>query len=214
MRQPAIVVGLTHASSVMPVVRSSDAASATVTRSLTPSKLSALPNLPVVVRSGPLIVPALDCPEASAAVVPAVSSNPYAATRPAAGGGGGGGGGVVLSTVVVTVAEVVVFAAASRATAVSVCTPLVAVVAFHVVAYGAVVSSAPSGAPSSRNCTPVTPTSSLAVAVTATAEPLTVAPLAGAVSDTAGGDVSSGMTAVASFDGTLALPAASTATTR
>ena len=37
MRQPATEVGRTHPMSVMPVVRSSDAASGTVTRSLTPS---------------------------------------------------------------------------------------------------------------------------------------------------------------------------------
>ena len=47
-------------------------------------------------------------------------------------------------------------------------------------------SSAPSAAPSSRNCTPTTPTLSLAVAETVTV-PETVAPLAGAVIDTVGG---------------------------
>ena len=47
-----IAVGRTQASSVMPVVRSSESASATVTQSLTPSKLSAPPNLPPVLRAG------------------------------------------------------------------------------------------------------------------------------------------------------------------
>ena len=46
--------------------------------------------------------------------------------------------------------------------------------------YGAVVTSAPSVAPSSRNWTPTTPTLSAAVAETVTV-PETVAPLAGAV---------------------------------
>ena len=58
--------------------------------------------------------------------------------------------------------------------------------------YGDAVSSAPRAAPSSRNCTPATPTLSLAVAETVTAEPETVAPLAGAVIETVGGVVSDG----------------------
>src|SRR5689334_4590083 len=44
----------------------------------------------------------------------------------------------------------------SRATAVSVCDPLVAVFVFHWIEYGAVVSSAPMLTPSSLNCTPAT----------------------------------------------------------
>ena len=51
-------------------------------------------------------------------------------------------------------------------------------------------SGDPSATPSSRNCTLVTPTLSLAVADTVTAVPLTVAPFAGAVTDTVGGVVS------------------------
>ncbi len=54
---------------------------------------------------------------------------------------------------------------------------------------GEVVSSAPRLAPSSLNCTPVTPMLSAAVAVTATL-PATVALLAGAVTDTVGTVVS------------------------
>src|SRR3954451_8531327 len=66
---------------VMPVVRSREFASATVTQLLTPLKLNAPPNLPAVVRVGPLSVPTLPCPDASVAVVPDVSSNPQAPTR-------------------------------------------------------------------------------------------------------------------------------------
>ena len=49
----------------------------------------------------------------------------------------------LLATVTVTVADVVVLPAASRATAVSVCEPLLAVVVSHETEYGAVVSSEP-----------------------------------------------------------------------
>ena len=63
-------VGLTHASIVSPVVRSSGFASGTVTQSLTPSKLSAPPNRPAAVRVAPQIVPVLLPPEPSATVVP------------------------------------------------------------------------------------------------------------------------------------------------
>ena len=57
--------------------------------------------------------------------------------------------------------------------------------------YRAVVSSAPSGVPPSRNCTPTTPTLSDALALTVTL-PETVALLAGAVIETVGGVVSGG----------------------
>src|SRR5205085_1583273 len=59
----------------------------------------------------------------------------------------------------------------------------------HEIEYGAAVSSAPRFAPSSVNCTPATATLSLPVAVTVTV-PLTVAPAAGAVTDTVGAVVS------------------------
>src|SRR4051812_5831313 len=81
-------------------------------------------------------------------------------------------GGVVspppagFETVTLIGADVVVLPAASRATAVSVCVPDDAVVVFHAIEYGAVVSSAPRLAPSSLNWTPTTPTLSLAVALT------------------------------------------------
>src|SRR5438876_7059513 len=92
-------------------------------------------------------------------------------------------------TVTLIAAEVAVFPAASRATAVSVCTALLAVVVFHERVYGAVVTSAPRFTPSSLNCTPTTPTSSVAFAETVTV-PATEAPAAGAVIETVGGVVS------------------------
>jgi hypothetical protein len=95
-----------------------------------------------------------------------------------------------LSTVTFTAADTVVFPAASRARAVTACGPLLAVVVFHVTEYGEVVSSAPSAAPSNRNCTPATATLSAAVAVTVVAVPCTVVPVAGAVTATVGAVVS------------------------
>ena len=72
----------------MPVVRSSGLAvvSAIVTQSLTPSNLSARPNLPAT-RTASRIVPFFADAEESIAVVPDASSNPSASTRPLAGGG-------------------------------------------------------------------------------------------------------------------------------
>src|SRR5207253_890523 len=55
--------------------------------------------------------------------------------------------------------------------------------------YGDAVSSVPSGVPSSLNCTPTTPTLSLALAVTVVVLE-TVAPPAGAVIETCGGTIS------------------------
>ena len=65
--------------------------------------------------------------------------------------------------------------AESRATAVKVCVPFGIVVVFHITLYGAPVSSAPRLAPSSLNCTPATPTLSVALAETVTDEPDSVA---------------------------------------
>ena len=70
-----VAVGRTHASSVIPVVRSSDAVSAIVTRSLTPSNVRAPPFLPAVVQLGPEIEPAFPLPEESARVEPEPPSN-------------------------------------------------------------------------------------------------------------------------------------------
>src|SRR2546423_14947710 len=87
-------VGLTHASSVIPFVRSSELASGTVTRLLVPSKATAAPYLPVADHVAvALSEPALPLPEESAAAVPVPSPKEYAATSPLGGGGGGGGGG-------------------------------------------------------------------------------------------------------------------------
>ena len=65
-----------------------------------------------------------------------------------------------------TPVEVAWLPAASRARAVSVCAPFVAPVVFHEMEYGDVVSSTPRATPSSKNCTPTTPTASVALADT------------------------------------------------
>ena len=115
-------------------------------------------------------------------------------------------------TVTLTTVAVLVLPAASRATAVSVCAAFVAVAVFQLVEYGAAVSSAPRFWPSSLNCTPATPTSSEAVAVTFT-DPESVAPWAGAVTDTDGRVESALTAALASLDPGPMLPAWSSALT-
>src|SRR3954469_4588563 len=187
VRQAESTDGRTQASSVIALVRSRLLASGTLTWSLTPSKDSAEPNLPVSERVGPLIVPTLPVPEASVAVVPVVSSKPNAATRPVE----------ALLTLTVTVLDVVVCPSLSSATAVRLWAPLVAAVVFHVAEYGLVVSAAPRLVPSTRNCTLVTPRSSPALALIATVAPDTVAPAAGAVIETVGGLPLSTVTATA-----------------
>src|SRR5438094_1120134 len=97
--------------------------------------------------------------------------------------------GGVLSTVTLTPAEVAVFPAASRATAVRLWFPLEAKMLFHETEYGAAATSAPRLAPSSLNCTPTTPTLSVALAETVIV-PATEAPAVGAVSETVGGALS------------------------
>src|SRR5689334_6008840 len=72
----------------MPVVRSSDALSLTVTQSLRPSKLSARPKRPPT-RFGPFSVPGLPALEASVATAPAGSSKPQAPTSFGPAGGVG-----------------------------------------------------------------------------------------------------------------------------
>ena len=91
----------------------------------------------------------------------------------------------LLTVTAVAGLEVVLFPAASRAVAVSECDPLVVVVLFQEIEYGLVVSSVPRFAPSNLNCTPTTPTLSLALADTVMV-PDTVAPLVGAVMETVG----------------------------
>src|SRR5437660_11980248 len=105
-------------------------------------------------------------------------------------------GGVVslLLTVTVTAVEVVVLPVVSRARAVRVWAPLSPMVSQET-EYGAAVTSAPRLEPSSRNWTPATPTLSEAVADTNTV-PDTVAPDAGAVTETVGGVVSAPSTGV------------------
>ena len=90
-----------------------------------------------------------------------------------------------------TAADVVVLPAASRATAVRVCEPFAISRVSHETEYGAEESSMPRFAPSSLNCTPTTPVSSPALAVTETVLE-TVAPAAGAVTATVGAVVSAG----------------------
>src|SRR5690349_3793412 len=102
--------------------------------------------------------------------VPKLTDGSVSSYRLTADGGAG-----ALETVIVTGAEVVRLPAASRATAVRVCEPLLAVVVSHEMEYGAAASSAPPLTPSSWNWTPATPRSSGAVAVTEIV-PETVAP--------------------------------------
>src|SRR5689334_2477087 len=80
-------VGLTQASSVMPDVRSSDGESGIEIDAFVPLKLSAPPNLPVVVRVAFVIVPVLPLPDESATVFPDASLKPQAPTRLADAGG-------------------------------------------------------------------------------------------------------------------------------
>src|SRR5881628_2621288 len=120
--QPSMAVGLTHASSVMAVVRSSGvpaAPSMTVTQSLMPLKDNALPTLPGT-RTAPVMVPLRPLGDESIAVAPPASSKPSDSTSPGAGvggGGGGGGGGGAFDTLRLTMADAVELPAASRATA-------------------------------------------------------------------------------------------------
>ena len=93
-----------------------------------------------------------------------------------------------LATVTVIGVDSAVLPVVSVARAVRVWVPLVAVVVFQDVLYGVVVSGAASAVLSSRNCTPATPTLSVAVAVRVRV-PDTVPPV-GAVSTAAGGVVS------------------------
>ena len=67
-------VGSTHASSVIAVVRSSEAESATVIRAFVPLNESAFPNLPVVTLALPT-APTFPFPDASATLVPMPSLN-------------------------------------------------------------------------------------------------------------------------------------------
>ena len=81
--------------------------------------------------------------------------------------------------------------AVSNARAVSVWAPFATVRVSHARAYGAVASWTPTSVPSTRNCTPATPTLSLALAMTFTMSD-TCALLAGDVIATVGGVMSPG----------------------
>src|SRR5437016_5178162 len=80
-RQPLMLAGLTHASSVMPEVRSREGLSPIVTQLLVPLNESALPAWPAA-HVAFAIVPLFPLPDASATMEPVPSSNEYAATRP------------------------------------------------------------------------------------------------------------------------------------
>ena len=99
--------------------------------------------------------------------------------------------GGVVSIVTGTLAAAV-FPAVSVATTLKVCDPLATPALFQETLYAgpAPVTTAPRFAPSSLNCTPVTPALSVAVAVTVITPPLTYEPFAGAVIDTVGGALS------------------------
>src|SRR5437773_11883661 len=122
-RHPMPELGSTQASIVIPVVRSSDAASATVTHALMPLNDSALPYLPAVVHVALEIVPVLPCPDASFVCTPLPSLNPNDATSPL-------GFCDVFDTVTSTLA-CARLPVVSRATAVSACVSFDAVVVFH-----------------------------------------------------------------------------------
>src|SRR5687768_12352446 len=108
----------------MPAVRSSDAESGIEIESLVPSKLTADPNRPAVVRVAPERVPWLLRPESSVTTGPVGSAKLYAPTSPP-------GLLVVFDTVTVTADDVLTLPAASRATAVSVCDPFALVDVSH-----------------------------------------------------------------------------------
>jgi hypothetical protein len=118
---------------------------------------------------------------------------------------GGVVSGVALFTVTVTAALVVELLAMSVAIARNVCVPLVAVAVFQENPYGEVVSRVPTFAPSNWNCTLATATLSDAFAVTFTV-PESVAPPAGAVTETVGGVVSAAALTVSVSTGEV-LPA-------
>src|SRR6185312_8636316 len=80
---PPSWLGFTHASTVIPDVRSSVDASGTVTIAFVPLNWSALPYFPVVTQVALVIAPLFPRPEVSPTDVPLPSSNEYAATSPA-----------------------------------------------------------------------------------------------------------------------------------
>src|SRR5919204_1590218 len=97
--------GFTHASSVIPLVRSSEFESATVTSVFVPLNESAPSVWPAIDHVPFAIVPLLPVPERSASVVPLPALKLYEATSPV------GGGGAAFETVTVTADDVVVLPA-------------------------------------------------------------------------------------------------------
>jgi hypothetical protein len=67
---PAAALGFTHASSVMPLLRSSEPESGIVTEALDPSNDSAGPNLPEAFHVVPEVLPLFPVPDASVTAVP------------------------------------------------------------------------------------------------------------------------------------------------
>src|SRR5258708_5028019 len=132
---------------------------------LEPSSLNCTPTTPTLSEAlaVTLVVPETVAPEAGAVML----------TEGGVVSGGGGGG--ALFTVTVTAETGLTLPAASRATAVRVCEPLLAEAVFQDTEYGAAVSSAPRLEPSSLNCTPTTPTVPEALALSLVV-PETVAP--------------------------------------
>src|SRR5687767_8792881 len=117
--------------------------------------------------------------------------------------------GAPVSTTTETLADVVLLPAASRATALSVWVPAAAVAVFQTKLWGAVVTSDPRLVPFSLNCTPATPTLSIADATSAI-EPETVNPVVGDVMEMTGATLSMFTVTVMLADVVL-LPAASRA---
>ena len=77
VRQPLCeAVGITHASSVIPVVTSSEFESLICTRLLEPLKDKAPPYLPPAMRVAPLIVPVFPLPDSSVTLGPEPSLKP------------------------------------------------------------------------------------------------------------------------------------------
>ncbi len=68
--------GLTQASSVIPVLRSSELLSGTVTEAFVPLKFRAVPNLPPVAHVVPEVVPLFPVPDASLTALPVPSLKP------------------------------------------------------------------------------------------------------------------------------------------
>src|SRR5262245_12851802 len=78
-------LGLTQASSVIPLVRSSELESGTLTIALVPLKLKAPPYLPLVLQVAFAIVPLFELPDRSGRLEPEPWSKEYAATSPSGG---------------------------------------------------------------------------------------------------------------------------------